>query len=75
MKVYVFTIVSILILAVPLAAPAAPVEPCPYAKSCTQAKQICERGNFSGCYGFFENCRKTGIFRGNTMACSVPSRN
>jgi hypothetical protein len=74
MKKSVFAIASALSLYVS-AVSAAPIEPCPVAKSCTQAKQICETGSNRGCSGMFESCKQSGIVGNPPRACTVPTRN
>jgi len=57
----------------PLGALAAPIEKCPVARSCSQAKSICEtRGR--GCFGMFQTCTQTGEVGSGRNRCTVQDR-
>lgn len=59
----------------PLEAFAAPIEKCPTARSCSQAKSICEtRGAGRGCFSMFETCTKTGEVGSGPNRCTVQDR-
>jgi hypothetical protein len=70
-----FLVLVIMAAGVSFAA-AAPIEPCPVAKSCTQAFNVC-KGNPSNtnCDGMLSDCKATGVVSGNQTKCTVPSRN
>ena len=73
----VFTSWSSLFVAAiaPLAAFAAPVEKCPTARSCSQAKSICETGGNAGrCHAIFQTCTQTGAVGFGRNRCSVQDR-
>ena len=59
----------------PLGAFAAPIEKCPVARSCSQAKSICETGGSRGrCFGMFETCIQTGEVGSGRNRCTVQDR-
>ena len=58
-----------------LGAFAAPLEKCPVARSCSQAKSICEsRGTATGCFGIFQTCVQTGEEGYGRNRCTVQDR-
>lgn len=59
----------------PLGAFAAPIEKCPAARSCSQAKSICETGRNPGtCQAVFQTCIQTGEVGSGPNRCTVQDR-
>jgi hypothetical protein len=59
----------------PLGALAAPIEKCPTARSCSQAKAICETGGNRGrCASMFQTCVQTGEVGSGPNRCTVQDR-
>jgi hypothetical protein len=67
-------LVAVMVVTSMSSAIAAPVEPCPVAKSCSQAYNICKTNSSnSNCDAVLSDCKATGVVRGNYTTCTVPS--